>query len=298
MICLSCVHVIRNTNFIISFSVFFFFFQQYVKLKRHIRDIHKKTEKELEEIYSRAKFNFKGLSYQNCNLCGKGVRQMKIHLQRTHRLEADSEAYQTALGKNSERSRSVTQERKMRIQKKRESLHQIPVSVHDWIRYESRGDVPVDKKGMLRNIRMVLRILQNHSLTFTNLVEQDNVQRSYDILYKSLEETYKQHSINVILGHLQRFIDWACSEAGYPISRKVIKEQIYYKKLCKRRGNVQNIVRKAEQYIPTIEDLGPLILNAKHGDVIKGILEQPKETIKNHGIDLIHATLASANYTR
>ncbi|ROT67685.1 hypothetical protein C7M84_014216 [Penaeus vannamei] len=222
--------------------------KQYVKLKRHIKDIHQKTGKDLEEAYSEAKNRYAGLSHQACNLCGKGVRHMKYHLVNIHKLVPRSDEYRMALGTNVERSRTVTQEKKRTIQERREDLSKIPVSVQAWIAYESRGGLTVDRKGMQRNMRLVMEILETHSLTIMDLIEYYTVETSYELLYKTLENRkYKYASIGVILGHLKRFIDWACTETNRPLCELTNREHNFYIKLCRKKGNVENMNRKAAE---------------------------------------------------
>lgn len=267
--------------------------QQYVKLKRHIKDIHQKTGKDLEEAYSEAKNRYAGLSHQACNLCGKGVRHMKYHLVNIHKLVPRSDEYRMALGTNVERSRTVTQEKKRTIQERREDLSKIPVSVQAWIAYESRGGLTVDRKGMQRNMRLVMEILETHSLTIMDLIEYYTVETSYELLYKTLENRkYKYASIGVILGHLKRFIDWACTETNRPLCELTNREHNFYIKLCRKKGNVENMNRKAAEYVPTIDEMGPLIQYTKHRDIMDGLIDQPRETLYEYGADLVHATLA------
>nr|BDT62627.1 MAG: tyrosine recombinase [Metapenaeus ensis nimavirus] len=273
--------------------------KQSVKLKRHIKLVHKITGKALEEAYSEAIAVFKGVSLQNCNICSRGVRHMKYHLENTHKLiQSDNpQEYKTALGTNSARLRTTTQRRRSIIRERREGLAKVPVSVQAWIAYESRGGLTTadGKRGMLRNIKLVIEILKSHSMDIMNLIEAKTAGKSYEILYSALlnERKYKHMSISVLLGHLKRFLDWACAEANAsPICEKANLEHMHYIRLCRKLGNRENMERKAAEYVPSIEEMAPLIQYSKHRHIINGLIEQPRETLEEYGSDLVHATLA------
>nr|BDT61651.1 MAG: tyrosine recombinase [Marsupenaeus japonicus endogenous nimavirus] len=280
--------------------------KQYVKLKRHLKDVHKMTGKDLEIKYSEAKSSQQaaaaaasssfigGPRPNNCNVCGRGVRHMKCHLQNAHGLEPGSDEYRTALGTNPERSRPLSAARRQANRARREGLAKIPLSVQEWIGHESRGGLTVDGRGMLRNMRLVIEILERHSLTVMDLIEHRTVKRSYEVLYAALERKrrYKYMSINVILGHLKRFLEWACAEANYPLCEMTKREHAFYSKLCRRKGDVENMNRKVAEYVPTIGEMGPLIRCSKHRVIVDGLIERPRETLAEYSIDLIHAALA------
>nr|BDT61759.1 MAG: tyrosine recombinase [Penaeus monodon endogenous nimavirus] len=267
--------------------------KQPIRLKRHIQQIHKKEGKELETLYNEAKYKFKGISYKECSICGRGLRHMRLHLTRTHKLDPSTPEYRLALGNQSEYSRPVSKERLSKIRSRRCHMNaHVPVSVFEWIRYETRAGASVDGTGMRRNVRSVLEILKQNSLNFMSLVTPNSIDKTYKIIYEELVKKYKHLSISVILGHVKRFVDWACSEADYVISPRVRREHELYTKLCRRKGGRENFDRKIEEYLPTLRDIGPLIHSVKHRYIINGLLERPSETIENESIDLIHATIA------
>nr|BDT62986.1 MAG: tyrosine recombinase [Trachysalambria curvirostris nimavirus] len=273
--------------------------RQYVNLKRHIRGIHKKTGKELERVYSEAMSMFKGFSLQNCNICSRGVRHMKYHLQNAHGLYENEqpEEYKRALGTNTARLRTVTVRRKKTIRERREGIAKVPVSVQAWIAYESRGGLTTTEggRGMLRNVKLVTEILKKNSLEITDLIDRSKVERAYRTLYETLirERKYKHMSVSVLLGHLRRFLDWACAEANSPpVCEFASREHAYYTKLCRRKGNRENMERKVAEYVPAIEEMGPLIRYSKHRHVVDGLINRPRETLEEYGVDLIHAALA------
>jgi len=271
----------------LSFSL-----QQYIKLKRHLKNIHKITGAELENAHGKARSQRSGISLQSCNLCGKGVRHMKCHLLNVHKLIPGSHEYRTALGANAERPRKIAEKKKKANQERREGLAKIPVSVQAWIGYESRGGLTVDGKGMLRNMRLVIEILEKQSMTIMSLIEYGTVKKSYELLYQALKKRYKHTSIIVILGHLKRFIDWACSEANYPLCELNNREHNFYSKLCRKRGNLENMARKTAEYIPTVDEMGPLIQYSKHRHIVDGMIGRPGDTLDEYSVDLIHAVLA------
>nr|BDT62523.1 MAG: tyrosine recombinase [Melicertus latisulcatus pemonivirus] len=267
--------------------------KQPIKLKRHIQNTHKLEGKELERLYNQAKYEFKGLSYRECSICGKGVRYLRLHLTRMHKLDPSTPEYKEAVGTQSEYARSVNRERLEKIRTRRRHINaNVPVSVFEWIRYEARAGTSVDSKGMRRNVRLVLDILRHNSLNFMDLVTPNLIDRTYKIVYDELVKKYKHLSISVILGHVKRFVDWACSEADFIISPRVRREHEMYTKLCRRRGGRENLDRKMEEYIPTLRDVAPLIQAVKHRHIIDGLLKNPSKTIENDSIDLIHATIA------
>nr|BDV49866.1 MAG: tyrosine recombinase [Penaeus semisulcatus pemonivirus] len=218
---------------------------------------------------------------------------MKLHLTRKHKLDPSTPEYRSALGAQSEYARPVSKERldKIRTRRCRMNAH-VPVSVFDWIKYEKRAGTSVDGTGMRRNGRSVLEILGQNSLNFMSLVTPKSIDKTYKLIYETLVKKYKHLSISVILGHVKRFVDWACSEADYVISPRVRREHEMYTKLCRRKGGRENYDRKIEEYIPTLRDIGPLIQSVKHRHIIDGLLKRPSETIENESLDLIHATIA------
>ncbi|XP_042879205.1 uncharacterized protein LOC122257776 [Penaeus japonicus] len=275
----------------------FICYKQYVKLKRHLRDVHKITGRELEIKYSEARSSqhasvAAGPRSSSCNICGRSVRHMKCHLQNMHGLEPGSDEYRAALGMNAERLLAPSAARRQANRTRREGLVNIPLAVQAWIGYESRGGLTVDGRGMLRNMRLVIEILERHSLTVMNLIEHRTVKRSYELLYAALERRYKYMSINVILGHLKRFLEWACAEGNYPLCELTKREHAFYSKLCRRKGDVENMNRKVAEYVPTIGEMGPLIRCSKHREVVNGLIERPRETLAEYSTDLIHAALA------
>ena len=248
---------------------------------------------DLDRKYNTARSAFIGMVIHTCSLCGKGVRQMKQHLKRNHSITPTSEAYKMALGAAPEHVRSKSTSLRAKLKEKQSRKNTVPVSLKDWVKFECRGGLNIDSAGMTRSIKLIFRILKENSLSFMNLVDYSSTVSAYEVIYESLKALkYKHSSINVILGYLKKFIKWSEADSQMDCSSRSKQEHAYYMRLCRRKAAPEIIERKNNEYLPSREEMLPIMNATKHQHIVQGMLVSPRETLVEYGVDIVHATIA------
>lgn len=261
--------------------------------------MHKLAGQELARRYNQARSRNSGVRLYTCSICGSGVRHLTYHLRRQHDLAPGSEPYRAALGCLPSRGRpqrtvSAGGEGGKNLKKKQQGRVLVPRAILEWVDYESRGEgAAVDREGMKRSVRTILKILEENSLSLDDLIGFDTTVRAYEILYRGLcDRSYRYGSICVMLGALRKFTEWASSESRLKCSDRFRREHDYYTKLSRRRSALECVQRKSGEYTPTIDELAPLIRAEKHGHILAELLDTPEGVVERYGSDLVHGSIA------